>query len=81
MCETDVMMEFVRSHLELEIWLMMKLFIWIPFVSDSRAITYVVTCLNWTPKFVVKYGHQKDVCEDKIGHCAQHKATILFLIL
>lgn len=41
--KTDVMMKFVRSHLELEIWLMMKLFIWIPFVSDSRVIRYVVT--------------------------------------
>ena len=48
----------------------------------------VVTLLNWTPKFelymarlIVKYGHQKDMCEDEIGHCAQHKATILYLIL
>lgn len=56
MCETDVMVEFVRSHLELEIWLMMKLFIWIPFVSDSRAIRYVVTLLNWTPKFELYVG-------------------------
>ena len=43
-----------------------------------NVVLYVVTLLNWTPmlewctaRSVVKNGHQKDMCNDEIGHVLQ----------
>ena len=49
---------------------------------------YSVTCLHWIPIFELhvvrcgsKNGHQKDLCLDEIGLCAQKMVTILGLVV